>query len=95
MTTEERAAHIIEDIKKETGTDPAEIFRHVAKKDYVRMHGPEHHILDGAAILTAFRNAVAYINGRYDVTLTYEDKACEFSAQNTQCIREKCPFYNG
>ena len=185
MTTEERAKQIIEAIKTEEGTDPAEIFRHMARKDFVRMHGPEHHILDGAAILTAFRNAggaidldaalqsilqeglrmpgamcglwgvcgaiasigaalaildgtgplsedgswgehmaytseairemgrvngprcckrdamlafrnaVAYINSHYDVTLTYEEKPCEFSERNEQCIRERCPFYKG
>ena len=95
MTTEERAKQIIEAIKTEEGTDPAEIFRHMARKDFVRMHGPEHHILDGAAILTAFRNAVAYINSHYDVTLTYEEKPCEFSERNEQCIRERCPFYRG
>ena len=157
----------------------------MARKDFVRMHGPEHHILDGAAILTAFRNAggaidldaalqsilqeglrmpgamcglwgvcgaiasigaalaildgtgplsedgtwgehmaytseairemgrvngprcckrdamlafrnaVAYINSHYGVTLTYEEKPCEFSERNEQCIRERCPFYRG
>ena len=185
MTTEERAKQIVEAIKNEKGTDPAEIFRHMAGKDFVRMHGPEHHVLDGAAILTAFRNAggaidldaalqsilqegirmpgamcglwgvcgaiasigaalaildgtgplsedgtwgehmaytseairemgrvngprcckrdamlafrnaVAYINSHYGVTLTYEEKPCEFSERNEQCIRERCPFYRG
>ena len=28
-----------------------------ANQDYIRIHGPEHHILDGAALLTAFYNA--------------------------------------
>ena len=57
MTTEEKAARIIEDIRKETGNDPIRIFRNMAKKEYISIHGPEHHILDGASILVAFHNA--------------------------------------
>ena len=29
----------------------------MAQKEYISIHGPEHHILDGACILTAFYNA--------------------------------------
>ena len=54
---EQRAAQIISECTKMTGTNPYEIFCALAQKDYVRIHGPEHHILDGACILTAFRNA--------------------------------------
>ena len=183
MTTEERAKQIVEAIKNEKGTDPAEIFRHMARKDFVRMHGPEHHVLDGAAILTAYRNAggaidleaalqsilqeglrmpgamcglwgvcgavtsigaalsiidgtgplsadgtwgnhmqftsaalselgkvngprcckrdamisfkngIEYVNEHYNVKLEYEQQEGEFSSENQQCIREKCPFY--
>lgn len=68
MTTEERAELILRDIKKETGTDPLAIFRRVAANGYVRIHGPEHHILDGACVLTAFRNA----GGRIDLGAALE-----------------------
>lgn len=34
--------------------NPIEIFKRIAKQDFIRIHGPEHHILDGACILTAF-----------------------------------------
>ena len=54
---EERAKKIIEMCKKEKSRNPLEIFRNLAKQDFVRIHGPEHHILDGAALLTAFYNA--------------------------------------
>ena len=57
MTTQEKALLIIEDIKKEKGVNPVAIFKRIAKKDYISIHGPEHHILDGAAILVAFKNA--------------------------------------
>ena len=183
MTIEEKALHIIDDIKKETGTLPVHIFKDMAKKDYISMHGPEHHILDGACLLVAyknaggkidieealaklmqeglrmpgamcglwgicgaitsmgaalaiidgtgplstdgswgnhmaftadavgelgkvngprcckrdamiaFKNAIAYINSHYDVELEYEKTPCEYSAFNSQCIKERCPYY--
>ncbi len=39
-----------------------EIFNEVAEKDIVRMHGPEHHVLDGACLLVAYKNAGGDIN---------------------------------
>lgn len=57
MTPAEKADWIIRDIRTETGTDPMQIFRRIAAKDYIAMHGPEHHILDGASLLVAYRNA--------------------------------------
>ncbi len=57
MTVEEKGRLIIQKIREEKGKDPGEIFRHLAEQDFVSMHGPEHHILDGAALLTACYNA--------------------------------------
>lgn len=57
MTTAEKAQWIIRDIKNETGVNPMRIFRNIAGKDYISIHGPEHHILDGASILVAYKNA--------------------------------------
>ena len=37
-------------------TNPLELFLEIANKDFINMHGPEHHILDGACILTAYYN---------------------------------------
>lgn len=54
---EECTKAILEACKKNTGTDPAAIFMDVAGRDFVRIHGPEHHVLDGAAVLTACHNA--------------------------------------
>ena len=54
---EERAKKIVESCLQEKSTNPIEIFYTIANKDFVRIHGPEHHILDGAALLTAFFNA--------------------------------------
>ncbi len=37
--------------------NPITIALQLMKKDFINIHGPEHHFLDGAAFLTAFRNA--------------------------------------
>lgn len=57
MTVSEKASLIIKDIRNETGTNPIRIFKNMAQKPYVSIHGPEHHILDGASLLIAYKNA--------------------------------------
>lgn len=42
---------------KATTTDPIELLLDFMQKDYINMHGPEHHILDGACFMTALHNA--------------------------------------
>ena len=37
--------------------NPYEIITDIMKKDFIHMHGPEHHTLVGAALLTAYKNA--------------------------------------
>ena len=59
---EERAKKIVAICLQEKSKNPVEIFYNIAHKDFVRMHGPEHHVLDGAALLTAFFNAGGKIN---------------------------------
>lgn len=183
MTIQEKAELIIKDIKQEEGTNPIRIFKNVAKKEYVSIHGPEHHILDGASLLVAYKNAggnididdaleklmaeglrmpgamcglwgicgaitsigaalsiidgtgplstdgtwgnhmqftskaigelgnvngprcckrdamiafkngVEYVNNHCGVTLEYEHIRCDYSDQNAQCIKERCPYY--
>ena len=56
-TMEERAQRIIAACLQTASRDPLEIFEQTARQDFVRMHGPEHHILDGACLLTAYSNA--------------------------------------
>ncbi len=54
---EERGKKIIEACLQEKSKNPVDIFYNIACMDFVRVHGPEHHVLDGAALLTAFYNA--------------------------------------
>lgn len=184
MTLQEKAELIIRDIKNEEGTNPVHIFKRIAQKEYVSIHGPEHHILDGASILVAYKNAggdididgalkklmveglrmpgamcglwgicgaitsvgaalsiidgtgplsddgtwgnhmqftskaigelglingprcckrdaaiafkngIEYVNNHYDVILEYEHMKCEYTNDNMQCIKERCPYNN-
>lgn len=57
MTLAEKGELIIRDIKKEKGINPVQIFKNIAQNDYISIHGPEHHVLDGASILVAYKNA--------------------------------------
>jgi len=41
----------------ETSTDPIEIIRKMMDMPFCHMHGPEHHVMVGAALLTAYKNA--------------------------------------
>ena len=54
---EERARKIIKACMQEKSKNPADIFCRIARQDFIRIHGPEHHMLDGAALLTAYANA--------------------------------------
>lgn len=68
-TMEERAKKIVDYCMKEVGSDPIIIFEKIAKEDFIRIHGPEHHILDGASILTAFYNA----GGKIDLQISLSE----------------------
>ena len=58
-TMQDRVQKIIEECLKTEQKDPVKIFREIASADFVRIHGPEHHILVGACLLTACKNAGA------------------------------------
>lgn len=38
-------------------TNPIELILSIMKKEYISIHGPEHHVLDGSCFLTAMHNA--------------------------------------
>lgn len=56
MNLNEKYEDMIQDILQEKSTDPIMILEHMMAKDYISMHGPEHHFLDGAALLVAMYN---------------------------------------
>lgn len=53
----EKYVLIKEECLRSVATDPIELIFHIMKKDYISIHGPEHHILDGACFMTALHNA--------------------------------------
>lgn len=42
---------------RETSRDPVEIMTRMMDQPFCHMHGPEHHVMVGAALLTAYKNA--------------------------------------
>ena len=46
----------------ETSADPIAIIRRMMDLPFCHMHGPEHHVMVGAALLTAYKNAGGQLN---------------------------------
>ncbi len=42
---------------KESSKNPVEIIRNMMDQPFCHMHGPEHHVMVGSALLTAYKNA--------------------------------------
>ena len=43
--------------------------------------------------MIAFKNGIKYVNEHYGVNLEIEDIKCQYSEQNEQCIKVRCPYY--
>ena len=56
-TLEQKYELIKQAALKATSKNPVEIAREIMRNDFVNIHGPEHHFLDGAAFIMAYRNA--------------------------------------
>lgn len=56
-TLEEKYDLIKKAVLKCDSKNPVEIAHSVMNEDFVKMHGPEHHFIDGAAFLMAYYNA--------------------------------------
>lgn len=48
--------------KSETSKNPIEIVNKMMEQPFCHMHGPEHHVMVGAALLTAYKNAGGQID---------------------------------
>lgn len=53
----DRISMMKEECLKATTNDPIELALSIMHMDGIPMHGPEHHVLDGACLLTALHNA--------------------------------------
>ena len=61
---EEKIKLIKEEIIKSQGKNPILIAKEMMNHDFVNIHGPEHHFLDGASFLMAYKNS----GGDIDIT---------------------------
>ncbi|MCI2068210.1 MAG: DUF5714 domain-containing protein [Bacilli bacterium] len=57
METEEKFVAIKNLCLASSSKDPLELAEEIMRKDFISVNGPEHHMLDGAAFLTAYKNA--------------------------------------
>lgn len=65
---------IKEEVLKNKSKNPIEIAKSIMHKDFVNIHGPEHHFLDGASFMVAYKNS----GGDIDL-----DKAIDVLAERT------------
>lgn len=61
-TLEQKYELIKQAALKATSKNPVEIAREIMRNDFVNIHGPEHHFLDGAAFIMAYKNAGGQID---------------------------------
>ncbi len=73
-TLNEKYKLIKAEMLKSCSKNPIEIAKIVMDKDFINIHGPEHHYLDGASFLVAFKNA----GGMVDL-----EKALDILAERT------------
>ena len=64
MTDKEMQEKILNICKESTEKNPIVIFNRIVKNEDISIpiHGPIHHVVDGAAFMTAFFNAGGKIN---------------------------------
>ena len=61
-TLDEKYRLIKMELINNSSKNPIEIAKSIMHKDFINIHGPEHHFLDGASFLVAFKNANGEIN---------------------------------
>ena len=57
ISMEEKYSLIKKNLLDEKGTNPIKIVKHLMHEEFVNIHGPEHHFLDGASFMVALNNA--------------------------------------
>ena len=76
---------IAEAVRNEMSKNPITIVKSVMHQDFISMHGPEHHFLDGAAFLVAYQNA----GGDIDI----DDALRELSQRAIQMPGAMCGYW--
>lgn len=62
LTLDEKYKLIRENLLKSKSKGPIVIVKEIMHMDFINIHGPEHHFLDGGAFLVAYKNAGGNIN---------------------------------
>ena len=70
-TIEDKYKLIKNDIIEQNSENPIKIAKYIMDKNYVNIHGPEHHLIDSLAFLVAYRN----ITGKMDLNNEIEELA--------------------
>ena len=71
--------------RQETSKNPIEIVEKMMRMPFCHMHGPEHHVMVGAALLTAYKNAGG--------ELALEDALFEMLSRGKQVPGGVCGFW--
>ena len=50
------------EVLKNSSKNPIEIVKEIMNKEFINIHGPEHHFLDGCSLLVAYKNAGGVID---------------------------------
>lgn len=69
---------ILEEVKKTTSKNPVAIMQKIMENPYIYMHGPEHHILVGAALLAAYKNAGGAVDAFEDALEEIRHRGSEY-----------------
>ena len=70
-TLDDKYRLIKEEVLKSKSKNPIEIAKSIMYKNFINIHGPEHHFLDGASFLIAFKNC----GGDIDIELAINELA--------------------
>lgn len=76
---------IMEGCKRSGSRDPIGIMQDLMEDPFIYMHGPEHHVMVGAALLTAYRNA----GGQIDL----EEALSEMKARGSEYPGGSCGLW--
>lgn len=82
---------ILEGCKKCTSKNPVEIMQKLMEDPYIYMHGPEHHVMVGAALITAYYNSGGFAGDRARVD--YESALEEMKSRGSEYPGGSCGLW--
>ena len=82
---------ILEGCKKCTSKNPVEIMQELMEDPYIYMHGPEHHVMVGAALITAYYNSGGFAGDR--ARADYESALEEMKSRGSEYPGGSCGLW--